>query len=110
MNATKQSRNISSELKADYNIKYFSPYSQNGEEGEAQGLVYRKSFTLTIWHYFWLSETPDIMAANDPISNPICNRGGCCGTLVHNDTGIRFFVMVTHGAKDNATRNNYAQL
>lgn len=101
---------ITAELQNDYNIKLFNPYSLDGEGDEGQGLVYRKSFTLLDWHYFWLSETPDVMVANDPNGTSIYNRGGCCGTLVHNDTGIKFFVMVTHGAKNMTVRDQYANL
>lgn len=101
---------IDEELKNDYNIKYFSPYSQDGEGGQAQGVVYRKTFTLTDWHYFWLSETPDVMVANDPSGDSIYNRGGCCGVMTHNNTGIKFFVMVTHGAVNKSVRDKYAYL
>ena len=101
---------INSELAQDYNIKFFSPYSQDGEGDDAQGLLYRKSFTLLDWHYFWLSETPDIMAANDPNGATTYNRGGCCGTLEHKPTGIKFFVMVTHGAKNQSVRDEFADV
>ena len=101
---------IKSELAQDYNIKFFSPYSQDGEGDDAQGLLYRKSFTLLDWHYFWLSETPDIMAANDPNGATTYNRGGCCGTLEHKPTGIKFFVMVTHGAKNQSVRDEFADV
>ena len=101
---------INENLKNDYNIKYFSPYSQNGIGDRAQGIVYKKHFTLLDWHYFWLSETPDIMVANDPSGDSVYNRGGCCGTLVHNETGVRFFVMVTHGATNQSVRDKYAHV
>lgn len=99
---------INENLKNDYNIKYFSPYSQDGNGDRAQGIVYKKHFTLIDWHYFWLSESPDVMVANDPSGDSIYNRGGCCGTLVHNETGVRFFVMVTHGATNQSVRDKYA--
>ena len=101
---------INSELAQDYNIKFFSPYSQDGEGDDAQGLLYRKSFTLLDWHYFWLSETPDVMSTNDPNDAATYNRGGCCGTLEHKTTGIKFFVMVTHGAKNQSVRDEFAKL
>ncbi len=99
---------INKELADDYNIKYFSPYSQDGDGDNAQGIVYKKSFTMTDWHYFWLSETPDIMAANDVTSSAVYNRGGCCGTFMHKDTGIKIFFMVTHGGKNKTFRTKYA--
>lgn len=99
---------ITAELKDVYNIKFFSPYAQDGEGDSAQGVLYRKGFTLTDWHFFWLSETPDVMIANDKSGDSVYNRGGCCGTFVHNDTGVKFFVMVTHGAMNKSVRDKYA--
>ena len=107
---TKMKEFVNSELSKDYNIKFFSPYSQNGEGDDAQGLLYKKSFALLDWHYFWLSETPDVMTANDPNDTATYNRGGCCGTLEHKATGIKFFFMVTHGAKNMEVRDKYAYL
>jgi endonuclease/exonuclease/phosphatase family metal-dependent hydrolase len=101
---------LTEELKDMYNIKYFSPYSQDGKGNKAQGLAYKKSFTLSDWRYFWLSDTPDVMSQNDISGNSKYNRGGCCGVLTHNDTGIKIFVMVTHGALNDATRDAYAKL
>ena len=101
---------INENLKNDYNIKYFSPYSQDGNGDRAQGIVYKKHFTLIDWHYFWLSETPDVMVANDPSGDSVYNRGGCCGTVVHNETGVRFFMMVTHGATNQSVRDKYAHV
>ena len=103
---------INEVLKNDYNIQYFSPYSQDGVGDNAQGLVYKKDFTLLDWHFFWLSQTPDIMVENDWSSDGTSayKRGGCCGTLIHNETGIKFFVMVTHGAVSQTVRDQYAYL
>ena len=101
---------INENLKNDYNIKYFSPYSQDGNGDRAQGIVYKKHFTLIDWHYFWLSESPDVMVSNDPSGDSVYNRGGCCGTIVHNETGVRFFMMVTHGATNKSVRDKYAYL
>lgn len=101
---------INAELADDYNIKYFSPYSQDGVGPKAQGIVYKKDFTLTEWHYFWLSETPDIMAANDSTSKAVFNRGGCCGIFEHNATGVKFFFMVTHGILNRAAGDRLAHV
>ena len=101
---------LTEELKEIYNIKYFSPYAQDGKGNKAQGLAYKKSYTLSDWHYFWLSDTPDVMSQNDISGTSKYNRGGCCGVLTHNDTGIKIFVMVTHGALNDATRDAYAKL
>ena len=101
---------INAELADDYNIKYFSPYSQDGVGPKAQGIVYKKDFALTEWHYFWLSETPDIMAANDSTSKAVFNRGGCCGIFEHNATGVKFFFMVTHGILNRAAGDRLAHV
>ena len=101
---------LTEQLKDSYNIKYFSPYSQDGKGNKAQGLAYKKSYTLSDWHYFWLSDNPDVMSQNDITSTSKYNRGGCCGVLTHNDTGIKVFVMVTHGALSDATRDAFAKL
>ena len=101
---------LTEQLKDSYNIKYFSPYSQDGKGNKAQGLAYKKSYTLSDWHYFWLSDNPDVMSQNDITSTSKYNRGGCCGVLTHNDTGIKVFVMVTHGALNDATRDAFAKL
>ena len=101
---------INENLKNDYNIKYFSPYSQDGVGDNAQGLVYKKGYTLLDWNYFWLSETPDIMVDNDKSGDSVYKRGGCCATLIHNDSGVKFFVMVTHGAVNKSVRDKYAYL
>ncbi len=97
---------LTEELGSDYNFSFFSPYSQGGTGDKAQGLAYRKGFTLDDWHYFWLSGTPAVMTTNDGNMN----RGGCCGTLTRTADGKKLFVMVTHGALSAETRSQYASL
>lgn len=102
---------LSTAIGRNYNFKFFSPYSQNGEgDNRAQGLIYKKTFTLSDWHYFWLGANPDQMVENDIEGTSKYKRGGCCGILTHNDTGIKIFVMVTHGALNKDTRAQYAYL
>lgn len=98
---------LQEQLKNTYDFQVFSPYSQAGTGDNAMGVGYRKDFTLLEWNYFWLSDTPDIIAENNDGSS---TRGGCCGLFVHNDTGIKFFVMVHHGALDDALRDGKASL
>ena len=95
---------LQEELGGTYNFKMFSPYSQDGVGDKMQGIIYKKDFSLSNWHYFWLSDTPDVMVTNDGTSN----RGGCCATLTRDGTSI--FVMVTHGATDTAVKEQYAPL
>ena len=97
---------LSAQLKNSYNIQFFSPYAQNGTGNKAQGLAYRKGWSLSDWHYFWLSDTPDVMTTNDGAMN----RGGCCGILSKDGTDLKVFVMVTHGALSAETRSQYAEL
>ena len=95
---------LAGEFASTYNFQMFSPYSQDGNGDKMQGIVYKKTFSLSNWHYFWLSNTPDIMVTNDGTSN----RGGCCATLTRDGTPI--FVMVTHGAQDTEVKETYAPL
>lgn len=96
---------LSTQLADTYAFQFFSPYSQDGAGDKAQGLAYKKDdFTLTDWHYFWLSDTPGTMVTNDGTMN----RGGCCGVLTKGGKSI--FVMVTHGALDADVRADYAHV
>ena len=101
---------LNEQLGRTYSFKYFSPYSQNGEGDKAMGLAYKKSFTLSDWHYFWLGTDPDKMVENDESDGTKYKRGGACGILTHNDTGIKIFVMVAHGALSAQTRASFAYL
>ena len=101
---------LADQLKNGYTCKFFSPYAQNGKGNKAQGIIYKKEYTLSDWHYFWLSTSPDKMCTNDISGGSKYNRGGCCAILTHNDTGIKMFVMVTHGALNDTTRDNFAYL
>ncbi len=96
-----------------YTFKFFSPYAQNGSGDRAQGLAYNKNlYTLSDWHYFWVSNTPDKMTTNDSSTSngetTTYSRGGCCGILTHKSTGIKIFVMVTHGLLDDVRREQFA--
>lgn len=89
---------LDSELSSKYTFQYFSPYSQGGKGDRAQGIGYRKdAFTLSDWHYFWASDTPETMTANDTGSNGTYKRGGCCCILTHKASGRKFFFMNNHG-------------
>lgn len=98
---------LSDALSGTYDIRYFSPYGQNGNgsAGEAIGLAYKKDkFLLSDWHYFWLSDTPSVITTNDGTKK----RGGCCAILTARKTGTKVFVMVTHGALDADARAAHA--
>lgn len=89
---------LNSELTSRYAFKYFSPYSQNGNGDRAQGIAYKKdAFTLSEWHFFWASDTPDTMTENDTGSEGNFKRGGCCCVLTHKASGKKIFFMNNHG-------------
>lgn len=97
---------LSAQLADTYTIQFFNPNVSSGSgssSGESIGLAYRKTFTLSDWHYFWLSDTPSVMTVNDGTKK----RGGCCAVLT-SPKGNKFFVMVTHGCLDATAREQYA--
>lgn len=89
---------LNSELTSRYAFKYFSPYSQSGSGDRAQGIAYKKdAFTLSEWHFFWATDTPDMMSENDTGSEGTFKRGGCCAVLTHKASGKQIFFMNNHG-------------
>lgn len=79
----------------EYEWFIFSPYSQDGIGGKAQGIVYRKDrFEMLESHRFWLSPTPEVMSSGwDEMK---FRRGACCAVFRDNRTGQRFFLMMSH--------------
>ena len=98
---------LSTELADTYNIRFFSPYSQDGNGDKAQGLAYKKAFTLTDWNYFWVDDFDHTyMQTNDTGSEGSYNRGGFCGVLTKGSMHI--FVMATHGMMNAGPREEKA--
>lgn len=97
---------LADELDDTYTIRFFNPFRADGEgSGEAMGLAYKTAkYNLSDWHYYWLSDTPAVMVTNDGTKN----RGGCCAILTDKVTGIKFFMMVTHGCLDADAREEHA--
>ena len=92
-----------------YECKFFSPYSQTGNGEKAQGLLYKKDeYELSDWKFFWPSANPDQMSTNDTGSEGNFSRGGCCGILTHKSSGVKIFIMVTHGCLNNESNNKCA--
>lgn len=107
--STQTQKDLVSETGSIYECKFFSPYSQTGNGDKAQGLLYKKTeFTLSDWHFFWPSENPDEISQNDTGSAGNYSRGGCCGVLTHNQTGIKIFIMVTHAFLNDEPNNRWA--
>lgn len=102
---------LSAEFSGQYGFKFFSPYAQNGSGDRAQGIGYRKSaFTLSDWHFFWATDTPDVMSANDTGSSGTYKRGGCSAILTHKATGIKVFLMNNHGCLDGESNRRAAHV
>lgn len=100
---------LDSELSSKYAFRYFSPYSANGNGTRAQGIGYRADrYTLSDWHYFWATDTPDVMSTNDTGSSGNFNRGGCCCVLTHIATGTKVFVMNNHGCLNDQSNEDAA--
>lgn len=96
--------NLLQDLGDTYAAVFFSPYSQDGKGGKAQGILYnRHRFELVDSHYFWMSDTPELMSDNDHHNYPkrpnfSYKRGSVCATFKEKSTGRRFFVINTHAA------------
>lgn len=89
---------LDQELSSKYTFQYFSPYAQTGKGDKAQGIGFRKdAFTMSDWHFFWATDSPDAMSTNDTGSQGNFKRGGCCCILTHKATGIKLFFMNNHG-------------
>ena len=102
---------LDSELSSKYAFKYFSPYAQTGKGDRAQGIGYRKdAFTLSDWHFFWASDSPDTMSYNDTGDQGNFKRGGCCCVLTHKATGIKLFFMNNHGCLNSDSNIQYAHV
>ncbi len=108
---TDQQKDIQTGLGDIYGIKFFSPYSQDGNGDKAQGLLYKKDvFTLSEWNYFWPSDNPSTMSKNDIDGGISYSRGSCCAVLTHKQSGVKIFFMVMHGFLNDATGDKYAKV
>lgn len=91
----------------EYEFKFFSPYSEDGNGRSSNGFAYKRDkFTMSDYRFFWISDTPNIMERNDGSHN----RGGCCAVFTHKETGIRFFFMESHAPLDKTINDNLAHV
>lgn len=101
---------LKSELSSEYECRFFSPYSASGNGDKAQGIIYRKNdFIISDWYFFWPSDNIDKMSVND-IGTSNYNRGGCCVVFTHKETGIKLFMMNTHGFLDKSCGGKWASV
>lgn len=109
--STQAQKDLREALGKDYTINFFSPYYQNGQGDKAMGILFRTSrFTMSDWHLFWVSENPDILSVNDTGSKGDFSRGGCCAVFTHKETGVRFFMMCSHGCLNVEPNNKFAHV
>lgn len=100
---------LDKEFKDVYTFRYFSPYSQGGSGSRAHGIGFKKSmFVMSDWHFFWASDTPDVMSTNDTGSSGSYSRGGCCCVLTHKQSGQKIFFMCTHACLNSEPNAAYA--
>ncbi len=95
------------EIGNKYNIRLFSPYSQDGIGDRAIAIIYKKNFTLKEFHYFWLADDPETLHMYD---TGYSYSPACVGILADNQTGIEFCMIVTHGPSDEETNLKYCGL
>ena len=94
---------------ADYSFWYFSPYSQDGKGTKAHGIAYRTSrFEILKTHYFWYSETPEIMSSGGDEQK--FKRGGFCAIILDKENGKKFFIVSTHGPLGKEARAHGAKI
>ena len=104
---------LTEDLGATYSFWFFSPYRQDGDPsgGRAQGIAYKTAeFDISDTHFFWPSDTPDVMSTNDPgnTGQSSYNRGACCAVFTHKASGVQLFFMVTHGFLNDDANEEFA--
>lgn len=83
--------------------------SQDGKNGEAIGIAYNPDrFELTDKHFFWLSETPDVVSYGWGETG--YHRIAACATVKDKTCNKTLFMMVTHGPLDAGARAKAAEL
>lgn len=101
-----------------YECVFFSPYSQDGKGGRAQGVFYdKKKFKLLEYHYFWPSDTPFQVSENDrrKVSQSakrksFCRGGMCMLFQVRGQKGKKFFFLNSHSALNKEDHLKYAHV
>lgn len=101
-------------LGSKYACIFFSPYSQDGVGGKAQGILYsKKRFKILEYHYFWPADNPEVKTENDhykkdPTKSYI--RGGMCVILKEKASGRKIFFMNTHAPLNGNDHLKYAHV
>lgn len=92
------------ELGDTYEMATFSPYAQSGIGDRTMGFLYKKSFALLEQHnlWYWMGwEDPTVFKDGD-------RQNFCAATFTHKESGINFFIAVTHGLKDHDAKVQFA--
>ena len=105
---------LSWDLGGRYAAIFFSPYSQNGVGGKAQGVFYdKKRFKLLFYRYFWPADNPDVKQENDHRKNNPSKsyiRGGMCMIFKDRASGRKFFFMNSHAPLNREEHIKYAHV
>lgn len=101
-------------LERKYGAIFFSPYSQDGIGGKAQGVFYdKKRFKLVSYHYFWPSDTPFEKTENDHFTDGSGRsyiRGGVCMVFKDKLSGKKIFFMGSHSIINKDDHLKYAHV
>lgn len=106
---------LMSDTKDVYAAIFFSPYKADGTGSKANGFLYKKKrFKLLGYHYFWISDTPDEVSANDHYNyngkKGAYNRGGTIAIFKDKLTGKKFCFLNHHGILNADENLKYAHV
>lgn len=92
-----------------YGWYIFSPYSPDGIGNKAQGIMYKKDkFELLESHYWWISETPDVMSSGWDETR--FKRGACCAIFKDKKSGKKFMIAHSHMPLGKEARKHGAEI
>lgn len=109
--STEQQTWLATEFATEYECWFFSPYAANGRGDKAHGILYKKGqFNFDNTHYFWMGDDPHTISQSDTGTEGDFNRGGCCATLTHKASTVKFFFMATHACLNRDPNDKYAHI
>ena len=102
---------LKEEFKDEYECYFFSPYSASGSGDKAHGILYKKDqYNFSDSHFFWMGDDPHTMSKSDIGTQGEFYRGGCCATFTHRASGVKFFLMCSHGCLNSGPNEKYAHI